>query len=75
MYINILNIHKMIHRFLLDKGIRKDKLGRFITLNVNIFKENFDDLEVRINYLESKNFKPEVITKIINVNPKWLSVR
>lgn len=61
-------------RFLLDKGIRKDKLGRFITLNVNIFKENFDDLEVRINYLESKNFKPEVITKIINVNPKWLSV-
>ncbi|XP_014259981.1 transcription termination factor 3, mitochondrial [Cimex lectularius] len=60
-------------RFLHDVGVPLDKLGQFFTINPFIFKEDLENLQVRINYLESKQFTPDSIARIIAVNPKWLS--
>jgi hypothetical protein len=48
-------------------------LGFFITKNPLIFKEHFDDLKVRINYLRAKRFTKEMIACIITKAPKFLS--
>lgn len=58
--------------FLNDIGVSPDSFGRFITKNPLIFKENLDDLRVRVNYLESKQFMPEMISRIVEANPFWL---
>ncbi|CAH1397397.1 unnamed protein product [Nezara viridula] len=58
--------------FLHDVGVPADELGSFITRNPFIFKEDLDDLQVRINYLESMAFTPENITRILTKNPRWL---
>ncbi|GAB0087840.1 Transcription termination factor 3, mitochondrial [Sergentomyia squamirostris] len=66
--------HDMKHviKFLHDQGISPDRLGQFLTKNPLIFKENCDDLQVRINYLESKKFQRDEIIRIIDNNPFWL---
>lgn len=58
--------------FLHDVGVPSDELGRFLTTNPLIFKEDLDNLQTRINYLVSKNFKEEQITRVIVKNPFWL---
>lgn len=58
--------------FLHDVGVPADDLGSFITRNPFIFKQDLDDLQVRINYLECKAFTPENITRILTKNPRWL---
>ncbi|XP_066906301.1 transcription termination factor 3, mitochondrial [Halyomorpha halys] len=58
--------------FLHDVGVPADELGSFITRNPFIFKEDLEDLQVRINYLESMAFTPENITRILTKNPRWL---
>jgi len=40
-----------------------------------IFKEPLDDLDTRINYLESKNFTTPMIQRIISTNPYWLNFK
>ncbi|XP_071453774.1 transcription termination factor 3, mitochondrial [Hetaerina americana] len=63
---------KHVIRFLHDQGVPADKLGLFFTKNPLIFKEKIDDLQVRINYLESKNFTSEMVQRVITGNPYWL---
>lgn len=59
-------------QFFNDIGIDPNEYGQMITKNPLIFKENLVDLETRINYLESKTFKPKDIARICERNPFWL---
>lgn len=58
--------------FLNDIGVPPEEFGKFITKNPLIFKETVDDMQIRINYLQSKNFRPHMISRIVVVNPFWL---
>ena len=58
--------------FLKDVGIGADQLGTVISKNPLIFKESLDNLCTRINYLQSKQFKPDGIARICEKNPFWL---
>lgn len=58
--------------FLNDIGVPPDSFGKFITKNPLFFKENLGDLSVRVNYLESKKFNPEMISRVVEKNPFWL---
>lgn len=62
------------HLMFLTKTINMDpdNLGWFLTKNPIIFKESIDDLQTRINYLESKRFTKDDITSIVSRNPYWL---
>lgn len=66
--------HMKEHIFFLTKvvGLDVDLLGAFLTKNPLIFRESIDDLQTRINYLESKKFTPSDIAYIIQMNPFWL---
>ncbi|XP_033342975.2 mitochondrial transcription termination factor 3 isoform X1 [Megalopta genalis] len=59
--------------FLHDCGLQPENLGRFITKNPRIFKEDMDDLHTRIRYLAAHLFTPPMIQRIITGNPLWLS--
>uniref|UniRef100_A0A182FV97 Transcription termination factor 3, mitochondrial n=1 Tax=Anopheles albimanus TaxID=7167 RepID=A0A182FV97_ANOAL len=59
-------------RFLADTGVPADMLGEFITKNPLIFKEGLENLQTRINYLQSKSFLPQQITRIVTKDPFWL---
>ncbi|XP_076291827.1 mitochondrial transcription termination factor 3 isoform X2 [Lasioglossum baleicum] len=50
--------------FLKDCGVQPENLGRFITKNPKIFKEDMDDLRTRIRYLMAHNFTPAMIQNI-----------
>lgn len=56
----------------LNDYVSPEELGTFITKNPMILREDIDDLQVRINYLESKNFDNEMIKRIVTKNPFWL---
>lgn len=62
------------HIFFLTKVVGMDAslMGAFITKNPEIFRENIDDLQTRVNYLKSKKFKPNEITSIVETDPFWL---
>lgn len=60
--------------FLADIGVNPTELGEVITKNPLLFKEDLGNMEVRINYLESKRFVPEQITRIVTKNPFWLMI-
>lgn len=62
-------------KFLVDKGIPPDSLGKYLTLNPYIFKENIEDLQIRANYLYAKNFTHDMVAKIFLRNPYWLLFR
>ncbi|KAL5013603.1 hypothetical protein ScPMuIL_007873 [Solemya velum] len=51
--------------FLHDCGVADGKLGYVLTKNPFIFREPIEDLQVRVNYLKSKNFKREMILSVI----------
>ncbi|KAJ6631717.1 Transcription termination factor 3, mitochondrial [Pseudolycoriella hygida] len=60
-------------RFLHDIcALPTESLGDFLTKNPLIFKEHLMDLQTRVNYLQSKLFKPVDIARIVEVNPFWL---
>lgn len=58
--------------FLRDVGIDPDQLGRYLTKNPAILKESLENLQIRINYLQSKRFKESQIHRILQKNPFWL---
>lgn len=58
--------------FLKDIGVSSDLFGEIITKNPLIFKESIEDLQTRVNYLESKKFTSEMIVNIVVKNPFWL---
>lgn len=60
-------------RFLHDNGVNSDQLGAVISKNPAIFKEDLENIEVRINYLKSKKFTNEMIANMITKHPKFLS--
>ncbi|XP_055624126.1 transcription termination factor 3, mitochondrial [Toxorhynchites rutilus septentrionalis] len=60
--------------FLIDVGVPSEGLGEFITKNPLIFKEDLGNMEVRINYLESKRFLSDQIARIVYKNPYWLMI-
>nr|CAD7456942.1 unnamed protein product [Timema tahoe] len=45
----------------------------FFTRNPLIFKEDLENLQVRVNYLLSKRFSSDNVSRIITKNPHWLS--
>lgn len=59
-------------KFLHDCGVPADYLGKFITQNPDIFKQDMDDLHTRIRYLRAHSFSPSMIETIVCKNPKWL---
>ncbi|XP_046677036.1 LOW QUALITY PROTEIN: transcription termination factor 3, mitochondrial-like [Homalodisca vitripennis] len=66
--------HMKLHlRFLHDIGLPAEEFGKFITKNPFIFKQQLDDLQVRVNYLEAKKFTTDAITRIVTANPVWLN--
>jgi mTERF domain-containing protein, mitochondrial len=58
--------------FLHDMNVPADALGKFITTNPLIFKEEINNLLLRVCYLQSKNFSASQITRVILENPFWL---
>lgn len=60
-------------RFLHDVGVPAENFGSFITKNPLIFKEDLEDLKIRVHYLLAKKFTPEMIAGIVTKNPRWLS--
>ncbi|XP_046685781.1 transcription termination factor 3, mitochondrial-like [Homalodisca vitripennis] len=64
---------KLHLRFLHDIGLPAEEFGKFITKNPFIFKQQLDDLQVRVNYLEAKKFTTDAITRIVTANPVWLN--
>ncbi|KPI93860.1 mTERF domain-containing protein 1, mitochondrial [Papilio xuthus] len=52
--------------------VNADDIGNFLTKNPLILCEDVEHLEVRVNYLKSKQFKQHEISRIITNNPFWL---
>ncbi|XP_034251999.1 transcription termination factor 3, mitochondrial [Thrips palmi] len=61
-------------QFLVDVGIDPQNLGTFFTVNTPLIWTDKDDIQVRINYLEAKQFTKEEISKILNRAPNWLTL-
>jgi len=60
--------------FLNELGIKNKDLAQFLSYNPWIFKETIEDLNVRINYLESKGFNQENIRNILIRAPFLLNL-
>ncbi|KAB7505033.1 Transcription termination factor 3, mitochondrial [Armadillidium nasatum] len=50
--------------FLHEHGVPTEQLGNWITKNPYIFEQSLENIQIRINYLESRKFKNENITFI-----------
>lgn len=63
------------HLLMLTKnvGIPIEKMGWYLTRNPAILKENIDDIQTRVNYLELKKFTRDDIVAIVTKNPQWLN--
>nr|CAG4644253.1 EOG090X0C5Y [Lepidurus arcticus] len=59
-------------QFLVDHHVNPDSLGRILTNNPLIFREDYGSLQSRINYLYSKKFDGKMVGTIITRNPFWL---
>ncbi|CAD0196218.1 unnamed protein product [Chrysodeixis includens] len=64
--------HMKEHIVFLNDYIGLDEVGNFLTKNPLILCEPIQDLQVRVNYLESKGFQNDQIKRIISWNPFWL---
>lgn len=53
-------------KFLLDNGLKEKNIGHFISEFPFVFQTPLDDLQARINYLESKGFEKKMIAKALN---------
>lgn len=63
------------HILFLSDYVGSENIGQFITKNPLILCEAIEDLQVRVNYLESKRFDADQIKQIISKNPFWLMFR
>lgn len=63
------------HIIFLNDFVGLDEIGKFLTKNPLILCEPLQDLQVRVNYLESKGFKCDQVKRIITANPFWLNFR
>ncbi|CAH2243142.1 transcription termination factor 3, mitochondrial [Pararge aegeria] len=60
------------HILFLKDYVDMENIGLFITKNPLILCQSIEDLQVRLNYLESKHFSADQIKQIISRNPFWL---
>ncbi|CAB3231125.1 unnamed protein product [Arctia plantaginis] len=60
------------HIIFLNDFVGLEEMGNFLTKNPLILCEPINDLQVRVNYLESKGFKYDQVKKVISANPFWL---
>ncbi|XP_075153010.1 mitochondrial transcription termination factor 3 [Haematobia irritans] len=70
-----LDMEKDVHPrllFLQDQGVPAECFGELISKNPLIFKVDLDDMQTRVNYLESKKFTKPQIQRILTMNPFWL---
>ncbi|XP_013099374.2 transcription termination factor 3, mitochondrial [Stomoxys calcitrans] len=70
-----LDLEKDVHPrllFLQDQGVAAEHFGELITKNPLIFKVELDDMQTRVNYLESKKFTKKQIQRILTLNPYWI---
>ena len=58
--------------FLHDIGIADDHIGKVLTKFPQIFKEDLDNLQIRVNYFESKRFSKTAIAAILTRHPSLL---
>lgn len=56
----------------LSDYIPPDCLGDYISKNPQILFQDIENLQTRINYLESKKFTIDMIKRILTKNPFWL---
>lgn len=61
--------------FFIKDYVGSENIGKYITKNPLILCEAVDDLQVRINYLQSKKFSNFQINEIVAKNPFWLMFR
>lgn len=54
-------------------GIPLPDISQLFTRNPDILKENLDDIQTRINYLQLKRFKSDDIVRIVVKNAHWLN--
>ncbi|KAK8759699.1 hypothetical protein V5799_002669 [Amblyomma americanum] len=62
-------------RFLTSQGVPAERLGWWFTKNPYVFREPLENLQVRIDYLASKRFSPEAVTRIVSNAPLFLAFR
>ncbi|KAK3611918.1 hypothetical protein CHS0354_013985 [Potamilus streckersoni] len=70
-----MDFNKNVHPYILfyrKIGVTDDELGKIITKCPYIFQQDLDNLQIRINYLESKRFTPENITEMVVRKPHIL---
>ncbi|XP_075992207.1 mitochondrial transcription termination factor 3 [Anticarsia gemmatalis] len=60
------------HVIFISDYVGMDEVGNFITKNPMILCEPLEDLQIRINYLQSKGFNEDQIKRIVSTNPYWL---
>lgn len=60
-------------RFLTSHGVPADRLGWWFTKNPHLFREPLENLQVRVDYLSSKRFSSEAVTRILSNAPTFLS--
>jgi len=64
---------KPVLLFLHQCDVKDSNIGECITRNPHVLCEPVDDMEVRVNYLESKRFSKESIAAIISKEPGVLT--
>lgn len=62
-------------RFLTSQGVPAERLGWWFTKNPHLFREPLENLQVRVDYLLSKRFSPEAVTRILSNAPLFLAYR
>lgn len=60
--------------FLHRVGVADTDLGGFVTKNPSIFLESLENLQIRVDYLQSKKFSHEAIARIVTKAPILLSM-
>lgn len=60
-------------KFLVDNGLKKRNLGRFISEFPTLFSQHIDDLQTRLNYYEVKGFTREQIGHALNKSSHFIA--
>jgi len=64
---------KPVLLFLHHCGVKECDIGECISRNAHLLCEPIDDMQVRVNYLESKKFSKELIARIVSKAPRVLT--
>jgi len=64
---------KPVLLFLHQCDVKECDIGECITRNPRLLYESIDDMQVRVNYLESKRFSKDAIATIVSKEPRVLT--